>query len=219
MLPLVIGGAMALGGAYASYKGAQKAGDYQLIDQAQVKRDLQPWQNSINAMSGRSRQMYDRADEMYEQSQQFFDPNSDYYNKQRQIAQQQIGQQSANTALQQQKLMASRGMGGGGLRGLLGAASANQAGEQSRLALQNMQTAGVGLGQRQQQLSLGASGQGGNLMSTATQQQGAHSENIAQAYLSNISTQNQANQAQAAGYMGIGQGLLGGAGTIFGKMA
>ena len=54
-----------------------------------------------------------------------------YFDAQRQAGSQQIADASANQLQQQNAMMASRGMGGGGLRSLMDATSASQVGEQT----------------------------------------------------------------------------------------
>ena len=216
-MPLLIGAAVAgIGGLAATAYGASQAGKVTKYDQNKIRKDLAPWQKDIDTMRGQAQTTWD-------QSQQFFDPRSDYYNQQRQQMREQIAGQTANVVQQQNQLMAQRGMGGGGIKGLLGAVSANQAGEQTRQGMLGMQKQGMGLGASMAQAGTGMmgaagqlSGQSATLMGQATQQQGAHSENIAQAYLANIDAQNAAQQAKAAGWMGAGQGLLGAAGTMAG---
>ena len=122
----------------------------------------------------------------------------------------QIAGQTANVVQQQNQLMAQRGMGGGGIKGLLGAVSANQAGEQTRQGMIGMQQQGLGMGMKM-------AGMAGQMQQGVAQQQGAHSENIAQAYLANVDATNKAQQAKAAGWMGMGSGLLGAAGTMAGS--
>jgi hypothetical protein len=123
----------------------------------------------------------------------------------------QIAGQQANVVQQQNQLMAQRGMGGGGISGLLGAVSANQAGEQTRQGMLGMQQQGLGMGMKM-------AGMAGQMQQGVASQQAGISENIAQAYLANVDAKNKAQQAKAAGWMGMGQGLLGGAGTMAGMM-
>ena len=70
-----------------------------------------------------------------------------YFDAQRQAGAQRIADASANQLQQQNAAMASRGMGGGGLRSLMDATSASQVGEQTAqlnlgLAQQGFQQAG-----------------------------------------------------------------------------
>ena len=205
-MPLMIGAAVVSAGAglYSAYKGAKAAGDVKSIDTARIKSELAPWQQGINKMQSRSEDIFNRAD-------QFFDPRSAYYNQQRQTMREQIAGQTANVSQQQNQLMAQRGMGGGGISGLLGAVNANQAGEQTRQGMLGMQQQGVGLGMRQQSM-------GSSLLSSATSQQGSLSENIAQGYISNVEARNAAKQGEAAAWGGAASGLLSSAGSIFGGM-
>jgi len=216
-MPLLIAaGVTAVAGLGATAYGASQAGKVTKYDQNKIRQDLAPWQQSVDKMQDMSTSLSQRSDRMYGQADQFFDPRSNYYNQQRQQMREQIAGQTANVAQQQNQLMAQRGMGGGGIKGLLGAVSANQAGEQTRQGMLTMQQQGIGLGQRQQQLAGTISGQAGQMLSSATTQQGSISENIAQAYLANVDAQNAAQQAKAAGWMGAGSGLLGAAGTMAG---
>ena len=137
-MPLLIGAAVAgIGGLAATAYGASQAGKVTKYDQNKIRKDLAPWQKDIDTMRGQAQTTWD-------QSQQFFDPRSDYYNQQRQQMREQIAGQTANVVQQQNQLMAQRGMGGGGIKGLLGAVSANQAGEQTRQGMIGMQQQGLG---------------------------------------------------------------------------
>ena len=202
-MPLLIGAAVAgVAGLGATAYGASQAGKVTKYDQNKIRKDLAPWQQDVDTMRGQAQTTWD-------QSQQFFDPRSDYYNQQRQMMREQIASQQANVVQQQNQLMAQRGMGGGGISGLLGAVSANQAGEQTRQGMLGMQQQGLGMGMKM-------AGMAGQMQQGVTAQQAGISENIAQAYLANVDAQNAAQQARAAGWMGMGQGLLGAAGTMAG---
>ena len=174
-------------------------------DQNKIKKDLAPWQQDIDTMRGQSQTAFD-------QSQQFFDPRSDYYNQQRQMMREQIAGQQANVVQQQNQLMAQRGMGGGGISGLLGAVSANQAGEQTRQGMLGMQQQGIGLGQRQQQLA-------GQMQANVAGQQGQLSQNVTQAYLANIDAKNAARQQEMGFWGGLISGGMTAAGTVAGAYA
>ena len=203
--------ATGIAGLASTAYGASQAGKVKYYDQNKIKSDLAPWQQGIDKMGTMSNTMSGRAESMYGQADQFFDPRSDYYNQQRQMMREQIAGQQANVVQQQNQLMAQRGMGGGGISGLLGAISANQAGEQTRQGMMGMQQQGLGMGMKM-------AGLAGQMQQGVAGQQAGISENIAQAYLANIDAKNKAQQTKAAGYMGMGQGLLGGAGTIAGMI-
>ena len=205
-MPLMIGAAIigGLGSAYGAYQSVQSAKDMKGYDMGAVRNELKPWQQDIDAMRG-------RGEEAYQQSQQYFDPRSSYYDQQRQQMREQISSQTANVTSQQNQLMAQRGMGSGGMRGLLGAVSANQAGEQTRQGMVGLQNQGIGLGLQMQ-------GQAGSMLNAAMSGQQGVSENMAQTYISNIEQQNamKAQEANAWAAFGGSMGQFGSAGLTGG---
>ena len=117
-------------------------------------------------------------------SRDFMDPTSDWAMGQQAIASEQAGQLAGQTQAQQSAQLAARGMGGGGLRNILGSQAQSTAGAQLRQGATDIATAGAGLG-------LQAMGQAGQ-MATAQEQ------NILQQSLANQAAQNQASQFGAA---------------------
>lgn len=110
-------------------------------------------------------------------SQQFLDPTSDYYKTQRGILGEQTGQLAGQTTAQQNAMLASRGIGSGGIRGIMGNQAQAQAGADVRGGLIGMQQQGAGLGLQ----ALGQAGQ----MSTQQEQM------MLEQALANQSAQNQ----------------------------
>ena len=110
-------------------------------------------------------------------AESFMDPGSAW--QQRQIATQaeMLGQQMGQSQAQQNAMLASRGMGGGGLRDILGSQAQATAGEQTRLGATNIATQGAGLG-------LQALGQAGSMATSAE-------SNMFQQALANQQAQNQ----------------------------
>ena len=123
-------------------------------------------------------------------SQQFLDPSSQWAMTQQNLLSEQAGQQAAQVQAQQNQILAQRGVGGGGLRDILGAQAQQQAGATLRQGAADISTRGAGLG-------LQAMGQAGQL---AGQMEGF---NLQQA-MANQSALNQASQfgAQAANQAG-----------------
>ena len=195
-MPLLIGAAVVggVGAAYGAYKSHEASQQMKEYDRQQLATELQPWQQDIDALRNLSTQTQSQA-------QQYFDPRSAYYDQQRQIMSEQVAQQTANVTSQQNQLMAQRGMGGGGMRGLLGAVNANQAGEQVRQGMSSIQQQGFSMGS-------GLLGQSSSMLNAAMGAQGAHSENMAQAYISNIEQQN-AMKAQEANAWSAFSGSMG----------
>ena len=79
-------------------------------------------------------------------SQDFMDPNSNWAKGQQAIVAEQAGQLAGQQTAQQDAMLASRGMGGGGLRGLLGNRAQAEAGAQARQGATNIATQGAQLG-------------------------------------------------------------------------
>lgn len=125
-------------------------------------------------------------------SAQFMDPNSAWASGQQAIISEQAGNLAGQTQAQQNQMLAQRGVGGGGLRNILGSQAQAQAGQQARQGATNIATAGAGLG-------LQALGQAGQLASTqeanALQQALANQAASNQYGLANMSAQNQMSLA------------------------
>lgn len=133
----------------------------------------------------------------------------EFFDAQRQAGAQQIADMSANQLEMQNRAMAARGMGGGGLRGLMDATSATQAGEQ---------TAQFNLGLAQQGFQ-----QAGQFASLGLQQAMANQQatNQAKEYaLTSSYNQAAANRAAKGQFFGNVMSLAGGiGGSILGAKA
>lgn len=127
------------------------------------------------------------------QAQNLMDPNSQYNQQQRQMTMQGLSDQGQGLVMGQNRALAARGMGGGGLSGILGASSQNRVGEQAIRAMMGLQQQQIGQGSNLLGISSGAYGQMGQLS-------GAESGRGLQMNLANLSAQNAAGQynAQAA---------------------
>tara|TARA_B100001094_G_scaffold311441_2_gene347103 strand:+ start:4613 stop:5281 length:669 start_codon:yes stop_codon:yes gene_type:complete len=130
------------------------------------------------------------ADYASSQGRQMLDPNSEYYNKQRGFLREGISQGINDTSRAQNRMMAARGMGGGGLRGLLGAVNANQTGEQVRQGMNTMVNNGMQQGTALLGMGTNAYGQVGQLGA------GIDSNNLQQAMF-NAGQTNSASQFNA----------------------
>ena len=117
-------------------------------------------------------------------SQDFMDPTGDWAMGQQALASEQAGQLAGQTQAQQSAQLAARGMGGGGLRNILGSQAQSTAGAGLRQQATNIATAGAGLG-------LQAMGQAGQMA-------GQQESNLLQQSLANQAAQNQASQFGAA---------------------
>ena len=164
---------------------ANQAGDYQEIDINELKGHMSPWAEALG---------WDEASGdwsgggLYGKSQDFMEMGSDYNVGMRKNIMGQSQDSSAANMMQMERLM---GSGNSGILQQQALASGNKATQQGQ---QNF------LNQFQSQQGLGA-----NLLSQATSGMERYSENIANAYINNVNTQNAMNQAQ---YSGLAQGLL-----------
>ena len=113
-------------------------------------------------------------------SQDFMDPNSNWAKGQQAIVSEHAGALAGQQTAQQDAMMASRGMGGGGLRGLLGNRAQAEAGAQARQGATNIATQGA-------QLGLQAMGQAGQMA-------GQQDANTLQQAMANQAAMNQAAQ-------------------------
>ena len=115
---------------------------------------------------------------------QFMDPSSQWAKGQQSILAEPTGQQMGQAQAQQSAQLAARGMGGGGLRGILGSQAQAQAGAAQRQGATDIATTGAGLG-------LQALSQAGNMA-------GQQESNMLQQSLANQQAANQAAQFGAA---------------------
>jgi len=128
-------------------------------------------------------------------SQQFMDPTSDWAKGQQSILAESSGNLAGQAQAQQNAMLAQRGMGGGGLRNILGSQAQAQAGAQQRQGATDIATQGASLG-------LQALGQAGQM--TTSQEQNMLQQSLAnqgaqnQYGLANMDAQNQASQFGAA---------------------
>ena len=124
-------------------------------------------------------------------SQQFLDPTSDYYKTQRGILGEQTGQLAGQTTAQQDAMLASRGVGSGAIRNIMGNQAQSTAGQDVRTGLTQMQNQGAGLGLQ----ALGQAGQMSGQQEQMMLQQALANQNAQNQFaLANMQSQNQANQ-------------------------
>lgn len=103
-----------------------------------------------------SRSMYDmnqsaaglntQGTNLMNQGQQFFDPNSAHYQKQRGFLNEALATSISDGSRSMNQNLAARGVGGGGIRSMLGATNANQIGEQVRKGSNDMYLQGMNTG-------------------------------------------------------------------------
>ena len=86
------------------------------------------------------------AGKLQNQGDQFFDPNSDFYSRQRGRLAEQIGQGVAQDTLAQNRMLASRGVGSGGIRTMLDMVNTSGIGEEARQGQEAMYSQGLGVG-------------------------------------------------------------------------
>ena len=103
-----------------------------------------------------------------DQAQGLMSGQSPILDAMRQQQAQSLGDVGAQTTMGQNRMLAARGIGGGGLRSALGSGIASQLGEQARRGLLGIQQYGLQAGQGFGQLGLGMTGQAAGLGQAAT---------------------------------------------------
>ncbi len=185
---------------------------------------------SISGIGNRAKTLDQYGDKFMSQYDQMLDPNSAYNRSQYGQLREQVGDTTAQTVSNQNALLAQRGMGGGGMGGLLSAAAQNRGNEsvhQGILGIQQGSLAGAGqfggMASQAAQAAGGLATQAAGIRSDidarrlANQQFNVQGQNQYQQYLDmakyNADVQNQnANQA----WMNNNMGLLGGMFGMFG---
>ena len=128
-------------------------------------------------------------------SQQFMDPASDWSKGQQSILAETTGQQAGQAQAQQSAQLAARGMGGGGLRSMLGSQAQATAAQAQRRGATDIATQGAGLGLQ----ALGQAGQMATSQESNMLQQGLANQAASNQFgLANMSAQNQASQFGAS---------------------
>ena len=135
-------------------------------------------------------------------AQSFMDPSSKWYSNQMANISETLGQQAGQSQSQQNMMLAQRGVGGGGLRDILGSQAQATAGAATRGAMTDLGTQGASLGLK----ALGQAGQmatsqESNMLSQALANQSATNT----MGLANMSATNQANQFTAGAQNTAGQ--------------
>ena len=162
--------------------------------------------NQAGALNQTASQFGSRANEMFGHGQQFIDPNSEYYQKQRGFLREDVTGATADASRQMNQMMASRGVGSGGIRGALEATNASQIGEQVRRGSNDLYQQGVGqasslfgLGMQGLQGQSGAQAQAGGLYGQVGQLGAGIDANALQQSMFNTGQTNQSNQFNAQG--------------------
>ena len=190
-----IGGAIAKKNALKKLKGP---------DIGAIKSELSPWKNKIDNMQSQSTSLLSEAKGMA-------DPQGQYQTQQTQMLTEQLGDQSQQAAQSQSQMMAQRGMGGGGIAGLLQATQGAQASESLRQGMQGIQQAGFDRSQKVRQ-------QGFTLMNKAMSAEQQYGENMVRAREAKRQFSNQKEMQEAQNNpwsvggdiaMGIGMGMAG----------
>ena len=166
-------------------------------------------------------QMQNQATGFMDQSKQFLDPNSAWAQGQQNQLGQQMGDMAAQQSAQMNQAMAQRGVGGGGMASLLGAANMNRAGEQTRQGFTDIMNRGLGAAQNYAQMAQAGLGNVGQLQAGIDANQfasgqGLNTYNQAQA-MANYNTDVQNQNAQQA-FQNSLFSMLGGAGSALGSM-
>jgi hypothetical protein len=132
-------------------------------------------------------QLKDQSKFGFGQAKQFFDPSSDYYTQQRGFLSEDVAEGVGTLTRGQNQQLAQRGMGGGGLSNLLGAANRSSVGEQVRQGMRGIQATGL-------QAGVGALGVAGQAASAGGQMATADASMNLQKNLANQSASNAASQ-------------------------
>ena len=134
------------------------SGNFQTTDPYRADPDLL---RSISGIGNRAKTLDQYGDKFMTQYDQMLDPNSAYNRSQYGQLREQVGDTTAQTVSNQNALLAQRGMGGGGMGGLLSAAAQNRGNESVRQGILGIQ-----------QGSLAGAGQFGGMASQAAQAAG-----------------------------------------------
>jgi len=165
-----LGAGLALGGGILNYLNRPEdilfegsMGNFQETDYTQDRR----LERSLMGIGNRAKTLDDYSTQFIDLYKGMIDPNSAYNRSLQQNLAGQIGDQTNELANQQNAILAQRGVGGGGMAGLLGAAAQNRAGEQLRQGnlglVQNSMNAAGNFGN----MALGATTSAGNLATGA----------------------------------------------------
>ena len=114
-------------------------------------------------------QLKDQSKFGFGQAKQFFDPSSDYYTQQRGFLSEDVAEGVGTLTRGQNQQLAQRGMGGGGLSNLLGAANRSSVGEQVRQGMRGIQATGLQAGTQLLGISGQAASAGGQLAGQESQ--------------------------------------------------
>ena len=185
MIPIpglvIAGGAVLKGiGAHQKKKAAQAMKGPNL---GKIRAELSPWKSKIDNMQAQSTSLMSEAKGMQ-------DPRGQYQEAQTQLLNERLGDQSQQAAQTQTQLMAQRGMGGGGIAGLLQQTNAAQAGEQLRQGMAGIQQSGFDRSQK-------VRSQGMTLMNQAMNASGQYSQNMVRAVEAKRQFKNQQKMAVA----------------------
>ena len=152
---------------------------------------------AVNNMNETAGNLTGKGNALYDQGQQFMDPNSAHYAKQRAFLQEDVRGGITEGTRQMNQNLAARGLGSGGIRGVLGATNASQIGEQVRQGSNDMYLQGMNTGTNL--LGLGMQGiQGAGSLYSGVAQQGSDLANRGmQQSQFNVGQRNQANQFNA----------------------
>tara|TARA_Y100001963_G_scaffold136887_1_gene199972 strand:- start:277 stop:1038 length:762 start_codon:yes stop_codon:yes gene_type:complete len=221
-LPLIVGAGAALVGGYATSRAARhrrKAIEAQKgPDIGKIRAELSPWSSKIQKMDSQAAMINAQGQGLMQQATQMVDPRGTYQESQTQMLNERLADQAQQTAQTQSQLMAQRGMGGGGLAGLLQATSGAQAGEQLRQGMAGIQDAGFQRSMQMRGQGMQMQGQANTLMNQAMNAQQAYSENMVRAQEASRQFKNQQASASrlakaqiAEGWAGAATGIAGGA--------
>jgi len=118
---------------------------------------------AIGNLEGISDKQMGMGDEFSESYRNMLDPNSAYYQRLFGNLRRDVGDTYANMNTNMNQALAQRGVGKGGMSNLLSAVNSNQAGEQIRKGMTNIQDVGLQRAGQFGQLATGAYGSAGNI--------------------------------------------------------
>lgn len=170
----------------------------------QMMEGMDPYLAGLSGLSNRygerAQTSFDRSGELYGQSQQLLTGKGPILAAMRKEMRQGISGQAAQQGMQQNRALAARGMGGGGLSNILGAQNTAAAGEQVSKGLLGVQQYGLEAGKTLGGMASSWGQLGGDLMTGQGQAIGSGAQMVSQGNQAYVS-QMQANAANKARYL------------------
>ena len=119
--------------------------------------------SAMNNVNQSASTLSNQAGSTFAQGQSFLNPNSDYYKQQRGFLTEDIAQGVNEQNRSSNQMLASRGIGGGGISSMLGAVNSNAIGENVRKGFKDLYNQGLGVGTNLLQAGMQGQQGAGNL--------------------------------------------------------